>query len=307
MALAFIALAGSDVAPAEIFWARKLFANVSPNLFCGWLCLAAWKSQFLPKLKFLRPLLTQTHGIPLKALASLVFKGRRHHFLRMLVYFFNLSRLAPFNGGKEKKRKSKQVEVSRSKTKLIVTRTANKFIFHEWKLMVSVSNVCERNEISNCFHPKHAINSSLRLSTSKSNVEKRLFLLGYWLMKPFRAISLSNFIHIRYALRPSTHDEWILQITRAEKKISNPEKWEQALILHRKNLIHPFTARSFSDIGWTFNNEGLRIVSGLVGNLFEIVGRRIVAMARRLSIKAARFGYPFDDDLVSLPKDKLCF
>lgn len=40
---------------------RKLFTNVSPNLFCGWLCLAAWKSHFLSKLNFLRPLLTQTH------------------------------------------------------------------------------------------------------------------------------------------------------------------------------------------------------------------------------------------------------
>lgn len=59
-------------------------------------------------------------------------------------------------------------------------------------------------------------------------------------MKPFRVISLSNFIHIRYALRPSTHDEWVFAKEvfanqRKTEKRSNPEK--MGMSLHRADLF----------------------------------------------------------------------
>lgn len=138
--------------PRKYFWLPNCLRTCRLIYFADDYAWQRWNRTFSRNWNFygLYWLQRTRRSILLKALPSRLHR-KRNNFLRMLVYFYNLSRLAPFNG--RKKRKSKQVEVSRSKTELIVAKAANKFIFHEWKLMVSVSNVCERNEISNCFPP----------------------------------------------------------------------------------------------------------------------------------------------------------
>lgn len=127
------------------------------------------------------------------------------------------------------------------------------------------------------FSSKHAINSSFHFI--RANVTSRFFLSrGYWLMKPFQVISLSNFIHIRYALRPSTYDEWVLQIGKTEISAERIESWESRWVTLKTCFLSAYLpfhsahswAESYSGNGWTFNNEGLRTVSSLVGNLLEI-------------------------------------